>query len=411
MRTLCIGTLLLLSFFTLKASDTSKILFVGNSITYFNDMPFTFENIANDLGQSVEVTMHAPGGTGFAHHINNPALYELIRQGHWDYIVLQPGTGDSGGEQAGGTPIATTVTRIKTLLDSIYLYNPCSEVLFYEISNGVTGTESSNLQSYNASMDLIRSNVQYFSDSTSVAYAPVGEAFKTFWNNNTDQLLWGSFNNIHPNAKGSYLAACVFYASIFRTPCMGTNIVNGLSTSEAESLQLLADTTVLNQLEDWSIGTYDQITDFEYSITDQTVSFINQSENYDSLFWNFGNGQHAYALNPTISYSAVGNYTVSLTSYHHACPDTLSNNISIVSLNVKDKPNEKPSFIYPNPAHNRITVNHKGNANKYLIYNNKGVLILESETNTIDVSELTSGLYIIHIIYSNQQERLLFVKS
>ncbi len=75
-------------------------------------MPNTFEDICNDLGNPTEVSVHAPGGTGLVDHVSNPELYNLFRQGGWDYVVIQPGTGESGGPQYGGTPIDTSLGRL-----------------------------------------------------------------------------------------------------------------------------------------------------------------------------------------------------------------------------------------------------------------------------------------------------------
>lgn len=56
---------ILLIGFNSNAQNIKNILFIGNSITYFNNMPQTFESIANDKGDAASVTVYAPGGTGF----------------------------------------------------------------------------------------------------------------------------------------------------------------------------------------------------------------------------------------------------------------------------------------------------------------------------------------------------------
>jgi len=63
-----------------NAQDTTKVLFIGNSITYFNNMPQTFESIANSKGDPTEVTIYAPGGTGFINHVNDPNVFNYFQQ-------------------------------------------------------------------------------------------------------------------------------------------------------------------------------------------------------------------------------------------------------------------------------------------------------------------------------------------
>ncbi|ELI6455268.1 hypothetical protein RRM46_001485 [Flavobacterium psychrophilum] len=78
-------------------AQEKKILFVGNSITYFNDMPILFRNIANNKAKNVVTQMYAIGGKGFVNHVADPAVYNLFKNNVWDTVVLQPGTGESSG--------------------------------------------------------------------------------------------------------------------------------------------------------------------------------------------------------------------------------------------------------------------------------------------------------------------------
>ncbi len=338
--------LISLTYFSFS-QNTTKILFIGNSITYFNDMPQTFENIANSFGDLTEVTIYAPGGTGFVNHVEDPNVYELFRAGDWDFIVLQPGSNESPGYSY---PIEETLVRAETLLDSIYTYNPCTKVLYYEISYGVWGSTPENLATYNETMDLIHTNLNFLADSTKTFYAPVGEAISAAWNDDQSNMLWGSTGDIHPNAKGSYIAACVFYASIFQKNSLGTTIINDLPVEEAANYQLLADTIVLNHLSDWRINVYNQTVDFDYTINYSEVEFTNLSQNYDSVFWSFGDGSSiSSAPNPTHLYAA-GNYTVDLTSYFHGCVLIASKDFTIEDFSFTEQAIGNKIRIFPNPA-------------------------------------------------------------
>lgn len=205
--------LILLSYtFSLKAQDTTKVLFIGNSLTLFNNMPNTFEAIANSKGYNTEVTVYAPGGTGFIDHVNDPNVYNYFQQGSWDYVVLQPGASESLGYSE---PIQTTLNRARVLKDSILQYNPCAKILYYEISWRAYGSTPTQFYDFNDTMDIIRANFEYLSDSTELFFAPAGETIRTIWNNDQTTMLWGGIGDLHPNAKGSYIIACTFYASIF----------------------------------------------------------------------------------------------------------------------------------------------------------------------------------------------------
>ena len=45
-----------------------KVLFIGNSHTYFNDMPQMVKELANAAGEELHVTMLTKGGMDFAWH-------------------------------------------------------------------------------------------------------------------------------------------------------------------------------------------------------------------------------------------------------------------------------------------------------------------------------------------------------
>ena len=346
MKTIQLITLLILSSLPSLAQDTTKVLFIGNSITYFNGMPQTFEAIANSQGDPTEVTMYAPGGTGFIHHVNDANVYNHFQTGIWDYIVLQPGSNESPGYSE---PIEATLERARILKDSALFYNPCAKILFYEISYGVWGSTAANLDTYNTTMDLIRGNLEYLADSTELFFAPAGEAMRTAWNDDTSTLLWGGTGDIHPNAKGSYIIACSFYASIFQKPSFGTTEISSLTPQEASAYQELADTTVLNYLSDWRINTYHQFTDFDYALTGLTVDFQNASQNIDSLTWNFGDGTVSQTVSPSHTYATSGTYTVVLTTFKDGCMETKTVSLPVAVTSVEEIPLTENVSIYPNP--------------------------------------------------------------
>ncbi len=390
---------ILINIYVVNAQDTTHILFIGNSITYYNNMPQTFEAIANDKGDTTAVTVYAPGGAGFIHHVNDPNVYNKFRQGIWDFVVLQPGSNES---PAYSETKEQTLSRLYILKDSIIEYNPCAKILLYEISYGVWGNTPEDLDTYNNTMSLILSNCQYWADSAHIFFAPAGEAIKTAWNNDTSTMLWGSTGDIHPNAKGSYIIACTFYASIFQKPSFGTTVISSLTQSEANSYQQLADTTVLNHFSDWRINTYNQFTDFDFTITNQNVEFNNLSKNIDSLLWDFGDGDTSTAINPNHLYVQNGVYTVTLITYKGVCSETVSNEVNINTIGIDDIITPENINLYPNPFTNSIFINKILNTDEISIFNVLGqnmsnyISITNNSCNTeINTQNLPIGMYIL----------------
>ena len=396
----------LLLFNFINAQDSTQILFIGNSITYFNSMPQTFEEISNSKGDLTKVTMYAPGGTGFVNHVNDPNVFAHFRSGIWDYVVLQPGSNESPGYSF---PISETLQRAKVLIDSIMFYNPCCKVLYYQIPYGIHGNSPANIVTYNNTMDLILENLSTLADSTSSFFAPVGEAIRTKWNQNPNELYWMGFGDVHPNPKGSYFAACIFYNSIFQKPVHGSFVVSTLPIAVADSIQIYCDSLVLNHFSNWRINTFDQFTNFNFSLFNDSVVFNNHSIHFDSLLWNFGDFTTSNVLNPVHSYSQPGTYLVTLTSFFNGCSQQYQDSVTILLTKTEETTNELIS-IYPNPVFDILFVSFNNFNTEILIYNLHGQLVMKSNENKIPVYNLQSGKYFLIIEMNNKKIFKSFTK-
>ena len=77
-----------------------RILFIGNSHTYYNDMPLMVRRrFVEEDGYDCEVTMIAHGGWFLAQHVEEPDVRFNIRYGNYDYVVLQEHAHPFGPEE------------------------------------------------------------------------------------------------------------------------------------------------------------------------------------------------------------------------------------------------------------------------------------------------------------------------
>ena len=74
---------------TMKKRKSLNILFIGNSHTYYNDMPLMVQRRAIECGYDCRVTMIAHGGWFLAQHAEEPDVRFNILYGGYDYVVLQ----------------------------------------------------------------------------------------------------------------------------------------------------------------------------------------------------------------------------------------------------------------------------------------------------------------------------------
>ena len=72
-----------------KDADSLRVLWVGNSYTYYNDMPAIVQKIAATQKVKVSCTRFLKGGERFSGHLTNQKLLKALAAGGWDYVVLQ----------------------------------------------------------------------------------------------------------------------------------------------------------------------------------------------------------------------------------------------------------------------------------------------------------------------------------
>ena len=68
-----------------KDADSLRVLWVGNSYTYYNDMPAIVQQIAATQKVKVSCTHFLKGGERFSGHLTNQKLLKALAAGGWDY--------------------------------------------------------------------------------------------------------------------------------------------------------------------------------------------------------------------------------------------------------------------------------------------------------------------------------------
>ena len=83
-------TLLLLVAFGASLGQT-RILFVGNSLTYSNDLPALVENLARSDGKNVSAKMIAFPNYSLEDHWNEPNIKKALTETRFDFVIFQQG--------------------------------------------------------------------------------------------------------------------------------------------------------------------------------------------------------------------------------------------------------------------------------------------------------------------------------
>lgn len=379
-----------------------NVLFVGNSLTYFNDMPQTFKAITENQGFNINVDQHTIGSAGFDDHLGNIDLYQKLDNTVWDYVILQPGTAESIELYE---PLAITILRAHQLREKIYENSPCASIYLYETAYGITGNTPAEYNQYQSIQEVIKNNLIKISNQTDLPLAPVGESFLYSLQQNPLLFLWVNYGDIHPNENGSFLAACTFYNSLFQKPITDSSFNSTLEVAEANYFRNIAETVTINQLDIFNIDTFTANASFTFNSNDGfTVNFNNTSTNYNSVFWDFGDGTTSSEINPThqFDFSSQISYQVYLTAFLGCKESHFNLTISQSSLGTLSVEQINKFKVYPNPVINNLhIVSNSGTTFTYVLLDVFGNIIEfedESYTNhVVNTSKLLNGIYFISI--------------
>lgn len=231
-----------------------RILFIGNSFVYFHNMPAVLEAISNSSTAPRVVTkMVASGGARLKDNWQSEAALSEIRRGGWDYVVLneQSSLGD-----------VLIVNQQVQIADPAHFWH-YADLFDEEIRK--SGAKTVILMTWKDKNAPIRSQqaldfafVKFARASGAIA-APVSLAWQRIRGRVSGINLY-SKDDHHPSAEGSYLEACVLYATFTgRSPVGATSKINGTPIEEDEGKVLEGRTETLVEIPSGIARTLQQV--------------------------------------------------------------------------------------------------------------------------------------------------------
>ena len=215
----------------IRDQPSASVLFIGNSYTYFNNLPEMFAALATEAGHHTRVTMAAPGGWRLKDHWEKGEALGLLRTQHWDYVVLQ--------EQS--TLGVNYYVEGRTRVAGDELFRPYATRWASEVRNaGATPVFYLTWAPRDAPEDQRHLDYAYFhaaSESDAVV-TPAGWAWSLVRQHHPEIKLFHERGS-HPSPAGTYLVACTLFATVFdQTPVGLPSKIEGhpvnLQTEKAE---------------------------------------------------------------------------------------------------------------------------------------------------------------------------------
>lgn len=336
-RQLILMTLLFVA--TTAVARKRTVLFIGNSYIYTNDIPGMIEQLATANGDTLVVDQHTPGGYTFQQHSTDANTIAKIQSKQWDIVVLQE---QSQRPSFSPGQVASDTEPYAKKLDSIIRdNNACTETMFY-MTWGRKNGDAANCPfytpvcTYEGMQQRLRESYLKMTQDNNAVVAPVGAAWKLVRDSFTAVDLY-SPDQSHPSFHGSYLAACVFYASIFHRSPHGNTFTSTLSASDAERLQYFAAKVTTDSLDQWQQHGNYVFADYSHTITGANTRMFQNSSLYATTYnWDFGDMNTSGQPSPSHTYAQNGIYDVTLTASNTCFSESKTDTVNIGGVGVQE---------------------------------------------------------------------------
>jgi len=187
-----------------------RILLLGNSRTYFNDLPRLVRAVADsaDDPQKFQITMHALGGASFKSHWENAATQKLLRE-EWDDVILQseswaqvePAT-DADFQRYGEQLIALAKANSRNV----------RLVINWGYGPELYGDRDPSGMQRASYRGKIESSTRWLGNRSKARVIDVQNAWQSYSSRHPEIALTSDGN--HPTMAGSYLYALALYENL-----------------------------------------------------------------------------------------------------------------------------------------------------------------------------------------------------
>lgn len=182
---------------TLVDTDkVQKILFVGNSLTYTNDLPALVQEIGKMDGKKIICKSLLLANYSLEDHWNEGKVKTEIENGNYDFVIAQQGPSALPESQVLLLEYATRFAQVCQENNSkmvLYMVWP-SKARFFDLDNVIYSYTNA-------------------AEKTGSLLCPAGLAWKYAWEKDPSMKLYGP-DGFHPGMDGTLLAALTLYGTL-----------------------------------------------------------------------------------------------------------------------------------------------------------------------------------------------------
>ena len=174
-----------------------NVLFIGNSLTYFNDLPALVEEMALDKELIIGTTMIAHANYAIVDHWADGLVQQEIAKEIYDWVIIQQGP---SSQEEGRNILIEYGEEYQALCEThgatLAFYMVWPSRTFYHTFDGVIKNYTDAAEMNNATL------------------IPVGKVWKSYFDTTGDFSYYGA-DGFHPSLQGSKVAAQVIADTLF----------------------------------------------------------------------------------------------------------------------------------------------------------------------------------------------------
>lgn len=209
-----------------------KLLFIGNSHTYYHAMPYQCRALLAARDEQACVSQVVAPGKSLQWHGTNPETMQTLLYDHWDHVILQ----EASHPFAGTNPLVTGVQALLQLMPqkpSVWLYKTWCE---------------QDLPHNQAAIDTAFATV---SKDLGLPVIPVADVWHTIAKKDSTTNFYDA-DRQHANQNGSYLTALCIVRALTGQSTQGLpatltchdQTINSVSAANASHFQAVVDEVI-----------------------------------------------------------------------------------------------------------------------------------------------------------------------
>ena len=197
--------------------DTTKVLCLGNSFTYFHGSPVMLKELAWKEGHYLDISASLKGGWTMAKHLALPMTDDLVAEGGYDYVLLQDQSQAPAKVGKDRKEHAQLVKDMAAMADKVRSASPGCKAMV-ECTWAYPAKDGGGFGSYEAFYAYAKKGAKIMAKAVGKSrISPIADAFDLVRKERPDINLYHT-DNYHQSDEGSYLKSCVNYLMLFGEP-------------------------------------------------------------------------------------------------------------------------------------------------------------------------------------------------